>query len=61
MPEMWAQCHPCDRWFFVPFDSGERMSQARCPVCSSEASLFEVRIEESAFPVEMMGDSRAEL
>jgi hypothetical protein len=53
MPEMWAHCEPCSRWFFVEFSSGEEMSRARCPVCATPAGGFEVRLDEASFPVEM--------
>lgn len=53
MPEMWARCGPCSRWFYVPFSTGETMARAHCPVCSSAPSRFEVRIAKPSFDVEI--------
>jgi hypothetical protein len=50
MPQMWARCQPCDSWFFVPFDSGEQMSRARCPVCAGAAAEFHVRVTDFRHP-----------
>lgn len=57
MPEMWAHCGPCSRWFYVPFSTGEAMSRSACPVCSEQPDGFEVRLAEKAFPVEMTEDA----
>ena len=51
MPEMWANCGPCDRSFYVPFTTGEEMARTQCPVCASEPSRFEVRTDSSSFEV----------
>ena len=56
MPEMWAHCEPCSRWFFVPFDYGEELVRSACPVCTQQADRFEVRLNDTAFPVELLAD-----
>lgn len=57
MPELWAHCEPCSRWFFVPFRSNEELAQMHCPVCADTADRFEVRLEQSTFPVELLSDA----
>ncbi|HVM19020.1 MAG TPA: hypothetical protein VM307_03565 [Egibacteraceae bacterium] len=53
MPEMWARCEPCDRWFYVAFTTGEEMARRRCPVCDCPPTKFEVRLANSAFDVHL--------
>ena len=53
MPEMWAHCAPCARWFFIPFSNGETMARSTCPVCTAQPDRFEVRTDGAAFPVEV--------
>lgn len=53
MPEMWAQCSPCNRWFYVPFSTGEEMAAAQCPVCASAPDSFEVRTGATQFHVDL--------
>lgn len=48
---LWAQCDPCDRWFYVPFGTAEQMARSACPLCGAGAASFEVRLETSSFPV----------
>jgi hypothetical protein len=58
MPEVWARCEPCDRWFFVPFDSGERMARALWPSCAAATSAFQVHLEGVTFPVELLDGAK---
>ena len=57
MPEMWAHCQPCSRWFFIPFSTGETMARSTCPVCASQPVRFEVRTDSSSFPLELSEDA----
>lgn len=49
MPEMWARCEPCNRYFFVPSTTGEEMSRTLCPVCCEAPDRFEVRTGKTSF------------
>lgn len=53
MSEMSGLCAHCDRWFYVPFCSGEEMSMTICPDCATAPSRFRVRTGESSFEVEL--------
>lgn len=57
MPEMWGHCEGCDKWFYVPFDTGPQMAAATCPVCLMSSDRFEIRSEDTSFVVELPEDS----
>ena len=59
MPELWGHCDPCGRWFFAPFAPGAELAEACCPVCTQAAGRFEIRLDHSAFPVEVVADTAA--
>lgn len=38
MPNLWAYCEPCSRWFYPERGSDDGAARsATCPVCSTEA------------------------
>ena len=51
--ELWALCDPCDRWFFVPFERLEDLSDVACPGCDSPTTSFEARADDLSFSLDM--------
>ena len=37
MPELWAYCDPCRRWFYPEDTSDDDARPPTCPVCATEA------------------------
>jgi hypothetical protein len=53
VPELWALCTPCERWFCLPSDSGAHLASTRCETCSGAPAQFEMRTPTSSFSVEV--------
>lgn len=53
--ELWGRCRLCERWFYVPSDTIEEMSNSRCPVCDAVANRFEDRGGAASFECTLPG------
>ena len=51
--ELWASCDPCGRWFFVPFERIEDLSDVACPACDAPTSSFEARSDDLTFALDV--------
>lgn len=54
MPEFWAHCAVCDRWFYVAWGELTRLARStECLVCGAAPESYEVRYGDLRFAVRL--------